>query len=169
MFALHADLARLAALPRGARLIGLDLGTKTIGVAMSDVERRIATPLETIARRRFTEDADRLAALAARYGVGGLVLGLPINMDGTEGPRAQATRAFLRNLGGPLPLPAAFWDERLSTAAVERAMIAADASRRRRAATVDRAAAAYILQGALDRIASAHRGEMGHSTTFNER
>lgn len=167
MFALDADLARLAALPRGARLIGIDLGTKTIGVALSDVERRIATPLETIARRRFAEDAERLAALSARFGVGGLVLGLPINMDGTEGPRAQATRAFLRNLVRALPLPAAFWDERLSTAAVERAMIAADTSRRRRAATVDRAAAAYILQGALDRIASAGRDERGGSTTFN--
>ena len=167
MFTLDSDLARLAALPRGARLIGIDLGTKTIGVAMSDVERRIATPLETIARRRFAEDAARLTSLAARFGVGGLVLGLPINMDGTEGPRAQATRAFHRNLGRALPLPAAFWDERLSTAAVERAMIAADTSRRRRAATVDRAAAAYILQGALDRIASAQREEMRRYATLD--
>lgn len=145
-------LALLATLPRGRRLLGFDLGTKTIGLALSDVERRIATPLETIARRKFTLDAERIRSLAERFDVGGLVFGLPVNMDGSEGPRAQATRAFVRNLRPILALPAAFWDERLSTAAVTRALIAADASRRRRAEVVDKLAAAYILQGALDRL-----------------
>lgn len=148
----ETDLERLATLPRGARLLGFDLGTKTIGLALSDVERRLATPLETIARGKFTADAGRIAKLAQRHGVGGLVFGLPVNMDGSEGPRAQATRAFARNLVRLLPLPAAFWDERLSTAAVTRMLIEADASRARRAALVDRMAAAYILQGLLDRL-----------------
>ena len=152
----HAELELLNGLPRGARLLGLDLGTKTIGLALSDVERRLATPLETIGRVKFTPDAARIAAVSARYGVGGLVFGLPVNMDGSEGPRAQATRAFARNLGRTLPLPVAFWDERLSTAAVTRTLIEADASRARRAAVVDRMAAAYILQGLLDRL-SHHR------------
>ena len=147
-----AALGQIADLPRGFRLLGFDLGTKTIGIAMSDVERRIATPLETIARTKFTADAQRIAALVARFGIGGLVLGLPVNMDGSEGPRAQATRAFARNLQALVPLPLAFWDERLSTAAVTRALIAADASRARRAEIVDQVAAAYILQGALDRL-----------------
>ncbi len=145
-------LAALAALPRGERLLGLDIGTKTIGLAMSDVERRLASPLETISRGKFAKDAERIAALVQRYRIGGLVAGLPVNMDGSEGPRAQATRAFMRNLARLLPLPMSFWDERLSTAAVQRALIEADASRAKRAEVVDRMAAAYILQGAIDRI-----------------
>jgi putative holliday junction resolvase len=134
-----------------ARLMGLDLGTKTIGLALSDVERRIATPLETIKRVKFTPDAERIKALAERYEVGGLVFGLPLNMDGTEGPRSQATRAFVRNLKPILPLPILFWDERLSTMVVTRTLLDADASRAKRADAVDKMAAAYILQGALDR------------------
>lgn len=152
MIELSADLATLAELPRGRRLLGFDLGTKTIGLAMSDVERRMATPLETIARTKFREEADRLRLIVERFGIGGLVFGLPVNMDGSEGPRAQATRAFARNLRNLVSLPIAFWDERLSTAAVERSLIAADASRLKRAAVIDRMAAAYILQGAIDRI-----------------
>ena len=151
-----AELA--AGLARGERLLGVDLGTKTIGLALSDVERRIATPLETIQRVKFTPDEERLRAVSARHGVGGLVVGLPLNMDGSEGPRAQATRAFVRNLGPLLALPVAFWDERLSTAAVTRALIDADASRARRAVLVDKMAAAYILQGALDRLRSGGLG-----------
>jgi putative holliday junction resolvase len=139
--------------PRGA-LIGLDLGTKTIGVAVSDPDRRLATPVETIARTRFGLDAERLVELAAERRAVGFVLGLPINMDGSEGPRAQATRAFARNLAKLTALPIALWDERLSTAAVERALIAADVSRARRKAVIDQHAAAYILQGALDRLAN---------------
>lgn len=140
-------------LPLRGALIGLDLGTKTIGVAASDPDRRLAAPVETIARTRFTLDAERLLALADERKAIGFVLGLPINMDGTEGPRAQATRAFARNLAALTALPIALWDERLSTAAVERALIAADASRKRRKAVIDQHAAAYILQGALDRLA----------------
>ena len=132
------------------RLMGLDLGTKTIGLALSDVERRIASPLETIARKKFTQDAARIAALCACHGVGGLVLGLPLNMDGSEGPRAQSARSFARNLSPILPLPVLFHDERLSTAAVTRALLEADASRARRGQLVDKLAAAYILQGCLD-------------------
>ena len=139
-------------LPPGARLLGLDLGTKTIGLALSDVTRSVATPLETIRRAKFQKDADSLLAVAARFEVGGLVIGLPLNMDGSEGPRAQATRAFARNLASRTELPMAFWDERLSTAAVTRTLIEADASRARRAELVDKMAAAYILQGALDRL-----------------
>jgi putative holliday junction resolvase len=138
--------------PRGA-LIGLDLGSKTIGVAASDPDRRLAAPVETIARKRFTSDAERLMALAGERRAVGFVLGLPINMDGTEGPRAQATRAFARNFAKLTALPIALWDERLSTAAVERALIEADASRSKRKAVIDQHAAAYILQGALDRLA----------------
>jgi putative holliday junction resolvase len=137
--------------PRGA-LIGLDLGTKTIGVAVSDPDRRLATPVKTIARQRFGRDAERLFELAAERRAVGFVLGLPVNMDGTEGPRAQATRAFARNLAKLTALPIALWDERLSTAAVERALIAADVSRTKRKAVIDQHAAAYILQGALDRL-----------------
>lgn len=137
--------------PRGA-LIGLDLGTKTIGVASSDPDRRLATGVETISRKNFTTDAQRLLALAKERNATGIVLGLPINMDGSEGPRAQATRAFARNLSKLTELPIALWDERLSTAAVERELIAADASRKKRAAVIDQHAAAYILQGALDRL-----------------
>ena len=132
-----------------ARLIGLDLGTKTIGLALSDVERRIATPLETIKRVKFTPDVGRIKDLAARHEVGGLVFGLPLNMDGTEGPRSQATRAFVRNMKPLLPLPVLFWDERMST--LTRTLLDADASRAKRADAVDKMAAAYILQGALDR------------------
>jgi putative holliday junction resolvase len=137
---------------RGA-LIGLDLGTKTIGVAASDPDRRLATPVETIARKSFTSDAARVLALAAERRAAGFVLGLPVNMDGSEGPRAQSTRSFARNLARLTELPIALWDERLSTAAVERELIAADVSRARRAAVIDAHAAAYILQGALDRLA----------------
>jgi len=147
------DIAELA--PRiGARqrLIGVDLGTKTIGLALSDVERRIATPLETIRRTKFTKDAARLAELADKFDVAALVIGLPLNMDGSEGPRAQATRAFARNFGALTPRPCVFWDERLSTAAVTRSLILQDASRAKRAEVIDKMAAAYILQGALDRL-----------------
>jgi putative Holliday junction resolvase len=143
----------VALLPKRGALIGLDLGTKTIGVAVSDPERRVAAPVETIARGRFQTDAQRILALAAERRAVGLVLGLPINMDGSEGPRAQSTRAFARNLARLMELPIALWDERLSTAAVERALIAADASRASRKAAIDAHAATYILQGALDRLA----------------
>ena len=138
--------------PRGA-LIGLDLGTKTIGVATSDPDRKLATAVETVARKTFTADAQRLLALAAERHAVGFVLGLPINMDGSEGPRAQSTRAFARNLGKLTELPIALWDERLSTVAVERDLIAADVSRKKRGAVIDQHAAAFILQGALDRLA----------------
>jgi putative Holliday junction resolvase len=135
-----------------ARLLGLDLGTKTIGMALSDVTRSVATPYRTLQRTKFTTDAEAIAAAIAEHGVGGLVIGLPLNLDGSEGPRAQSTRAFARNLAGLVELPIVFWDERLSTAAVERHLIEADASRKRRAEVIDRMAAAYILQGALDRL-----------------
>ena len=134
-----------------ARLMGIDLGTKTIGLALSDVEKRIATPLETIKRVKFTPDVQQIKALVERYDVGGLVFGLPLNMDGSEGPRSQATRAFVRNLKPLLPLPVLFWDERMSTMVVTRTLLDADASRAKRADAVDKMAAAYILQGALDR------------------
>jgi putative Holliday junction resolvase len=146
-----ADAAAL--LPERGALIGLDLGTKTIGVAVCDPDRRVATPVETIMRKRFALDAGRILALAAERRAAGVVLGLPINMDGSEGPRAQSTRAYARNLAKLTELPIALWDERLSTAAVERALIAADASRAKRKAVIDAHAAAYILQGALDRLA----------------
>jgi len=139
-------------LPARGALIGLDLGTKTIGVATSDRDRRLATGVETIARARFKSDLQRLLALAAERGAVGFVLGLPVNMDGSEGPRAQSTRSFARNLANHTELPIALWDERLSTAAVERDLIAADASRAQRKAVIDQHAAAYILQGALDRL-----------------
>ena len=137
---------------RGA-LVGLDLGTKTIGVAVSDPDRRLATGVETIQRKAFKLDAAQLLAIASERNATGFVLGLPINMDGSEGPRAQSTRAFARNLARLTELPIAFWDERLSTAAVERDLIAADVSRAKRAAVIDQHAAAFILQGALDRLA----------------
>jgi putative Holliday junction resolvase len=137
--------------PRGA-LIGLDLGTKTIGVATSDPDRKLATGVETIARTAFTADAARLIALAQERRAAGFVLGLPVNMDGSEGPRAQSARAFARNLARLTELPIALWDERLSTAAVERELIAADVSRAKRAAVIDQHAAVFILQGALDRL-----------------
>ena len=138
--------------PRGV-LMGIDLGTKTIGVAGSDPDRRLAAGIETIARKNFSTDAQRLLALAAERSAVGFVLGLPINMDGSEGPRAQSTRAFARNLGKLTDLPIAFWDERLSTAAVERQLIEADVSRKKRAAVIDQHAAVFILQGALDLLA----------------
>lgn len=146
-------LDQFLALPEHARLLGLDLGTKTIGLALSDVERRIATPLETIQRIKFRQDAAALLKVAEKHAIAGLVIGLPLNMDGTEGPRVQSTRAFVRNLAPLTTLPIVFWDERMSTLAVTRTLLDADASRARRAAVVDKMAAAYILQGALDRLA----------------
>jgi len=151
-----AQIIALEALPPllapQARLLGVDLGDKTIGLALSDSRRIIASPLETLKRTKFRADAERLLALAKLHDVGALVVGLPRNMDGSEGPRAQSTRAFVKNLAPLTTLAIAFWDERLSTAAVTRTLIAADASRKRRAALVDKMAAAYILQGALDRL-----------------
>lgn len=152
LLALQSALERL---PRTSRLMGLDLGTKTIGIATSDRSRQIATPITTIIRTKFTQDATELLAIAARENVGVLVLGLPINMDGKEGPRAQATRAFARNLAKLTPLAIVFWDERLSTAAVERMLIDADASRATRDKVVDKLAAAWILQAALDALRQA--------------
>ena len=142
----------LESVPEGARLMGLDLGTKTIGVATSDRTRQIATPIETIERTKFTEDAGRLLAIVEREYIGLIVLGLPVNMDGSEGPRAQSTRAFARNLAKLTPIPIVFWDERLSTAAVERMLIAADTSRAKRDMVVDKLAAAWLLQSALDSL-----------------
>ena len=144
------DLA--ASLEPGRRLIGIDLGTKTIGLAVSDVTRTVGSPLVTIKRTKFGKDAAELLALCEENEVGGLILGLPVNMDGSEGPRAQATRAFARNLGNLTDIPVAFWDERLSTTAVTRTLLEADASRKRRGEVVDKMAAAYILQGALERM-----------------
>ncbi len=154
-----APLESLATLPRFARLMGLDVGTKTIGLALSDVERRIATPLETIQRVKFGKDAEALLKHAVKFDVQALILGLPLNMDGTEGPRAQSTRAFARNLAQLTQLPLIFQDERMSTQAVTRALMEADASRAKRAEAVDKMAAAYILQGALDRLARIAAGE----------
>jgi len=136
----------------GQRLIGADLGTKTMGLALSDVERRIATPLETIRRTKFAKDAARLVTLMEKFDAAALVIGLPLNMDGSEGPRVQAARAFVRNFGLLSARPCVFWDERLSTMAVTRSLIALDVSRAKRARAVDRMAAAFILQGALDRL-----------------
>ena len=144
-----------AAVPTGKRLLGLDLGSKTIGLAICDSSFAIASPLETLRRRKFTQDAIDLEALIAERDVGGLVLGLPRNMDGSEGPRAQSTRQFAANLLGRSDIPIAFWDERLSTVAVERLLIdEADLSRRKRGDVVDKMAASYILQGAIDLIAA---------------
>lgn len=142
----------LTALPPSGKILGLDLGTKTIGVAISDGMRYSATPLETIARKKFTQDAERLVALIAENAAVGIVLGLPLNMDGSEGPRVQSTRAFARNLARLIAIPIVFWDERLSTAAVTRTLIEADVRRDRRAEVVDKLAASYILQGALERL-----------------
>ena len=141
------------ALAPGQPIAGLDLGTKTIGVAVSDGLRHIATPLLTIRRTKFTEDAARLMQIIAARQICGLVLGLPLNMDGSRGPRVQSTEAFARNLTRLTDLPIAFWDERLSTVAAERALLEADASRMRRKEVIDAVAAGYILQGALDRMA----------------
>jgi putative holliday junction resolvase len=143
------------AMPPGKRLMGLDVGTKTIGLALSDTRRVIATPFETIRRRRFSEDMAQLFALIDTHEVGGLVVGLPLTLAGVGGPRTQSVRQFARNLIAFRDLPIAFWDERLSTAAVTREMIAADLSRKRRGEIIDRVAAAYILQGCLDYLASA--------------
>jgi putative holliday junction resolvase len=142
----------LSAIPPSGKILGLDLGTKTIGVAVSDGMRYSATPLETIKRTKFTQDAERIVTLIAENQVVALILGLPLNMDGTEGPRVQSTRAFARNLAPKIAIPVAFWDERLSTSAVTRMMIEADLRRDRRAEVVDKLAASYILQGALDRL-----------------
>jgi len=145
-----ADLKPL--LRKGARLLGLDVGTKTIGMALSDTTLLVATPLDTIRRTRFRDDVKRILAEIERHGVGAIVVGLPLALDGGDSSRTQGVRQFARNLLAHLDLPIVFWDERLSTAAVERSMIAADLSRRRRAELIDRAAAAYILQGLLDRL-----------------
>jgi putative holliday junction resolvase len=151
-----ASVVAIEALPqllqREARLLGLDVGTKTVGMALSDVTRAIATPYDTIRRTKFTEDVKLISKVIAASEVGALVIGLPINLDGSEGRRAQSTRAFARNLANHVDLPIVFWDERFSTAAVERHLVEADASRKRRAEVIDRMAAAYILQGALDRL-----------------
>ena len=149
--------ALVAALPPQGALAGLDLGEKTIGVAVSDLRRTVATPLETIRRVKFTQDAARLLQIAQGRGLAGLVLGLPLNMDGTEGPRCQSTRAFARNLSGLTDLPIGFWDERLSTVAAERALLDFDTSRARRAQVIDHVAAGFILQGFLDRLAVMRR------------
>ncbi|WP_131117347.1 Holliday junction resolvase RuvX [Lichenihabitans psoromatis] len=141
------------------RVIGIDLGTTTIGLALSDVERSIATPLETIRRTKFTKDVERLAAIIAQYGVAAIVIGLPLNMDGSEGPRVQSTRSFVRQINPMIPLPVCFWDERLSTAAVTRSLIDQDVSRAKRCEVVDKMAAAYILQGVLDRLRHLARAE----------
>ncbi len=144
-----------AALPATGRLIGIDGGTTTLGLALSDVSRTIASPLETIQRTKFKADAARLLSLIEEHNICGLVLGLPTNMDGSQGPRVQATRALAHNLNGLTPIPILLWDERLTTAAAQRMLIAADASRKRRADVIDKLAATLILQGALDRIRNA--------------
>ena len=146
-----------AALAPGRRLIGIDAGTKTLGLALSDVSRTIASGLETIRRTKFTADATRLLALADTHEVAGFVIGWPVSLDGSEGPRAQATRALARNLGRLSARPMLLWDERLSTVAAERALLEADTSRRRRAELIDKVAATLILQGALDRMRHAER------------
>ena len=142
----------LAVLPPNRAICGLDLGDKTIGFAVSDLRRQVATPLLVIRRTKFTEDAARLLALLAERNLAGIVLGLPLNMDGSEGPRVQSTRAFARNLIRLTDLPITYWDERLSTVAAERALLEADTSRKRRSQVIDQVAAGYILQGALDRM-----------------
>ncbi|MFO1185257.1 MAG: Holliday junction resolvase RuvX [Bauldia sp.] len=154
----------VAALPASGPLLGLDLGTKTIGVAISDIGRRVASPLTTLAKRRFADDAEALRTIVAERAAVGFVLGLPLNMDGSEGPRVQATRAFARNLAAAISLPIAFWDERLSTAAVTRTLIEADRSRARRAELVDKMAASYILQGFLDRLRTLAAGKRAPTT-----
>ena len=148
------DIAGLmAALPPSGAIAGLDYGEKTIGIAISDLRRRVATPTTIIRRAKFTEDAARLMQIVAEREIRGLILGLPLNMDGSAGPRVQSTQAFARNLARLTELPIAFWDERLSTDAAERALLEADASRKRRKEVIDAVAAGYILQGALDRMA----------------
>ena len=153
MTAVVLPLAEIAPLlPARGALLGLDLGTKTIGVAVSDPDRKLATGVETVRRKNFSADAARLISLVKERKAVGIVLGLPVNMNGSEGPRAQSTRAFARNFAERSGLPVGLWDERLSTAAVERDLLAADASRAKRAAVIDQHAAAFILQGALDRL-----------------
>lgn len=148
------DISEFAAsLPSVGAIAGLDLGTVTIGVAVTDSFRRVATPLETIKRTKFGKDATALLNILAKRQITGLILGLPLNMDGSEGPRCQSTRAFARNLEPLTDLPIAYWDERLSTVAAERALLEADTSRKRRSEVIDHVAASYILQGALDRLA----------------
>lgn len=148
-----ADIAGFAeALPAVGAVMGLDFGEKTIGVAVSDRMRSVASPLETVRRAKFTLDAGRLMEIAAAREIAGVVIGLPLNMDGSEGPRCQSTRAFARNLERLTPLPIGFWDERLSTVAAERALLEADTSRKRRGEVIDHVAAGVILQGALDRL-----------------
>jgi putative pre-16S rRNA nuclease len=144
-------------LPAGTRLLGLDVGTKTVGMALSDTTHIIATPLDTIRRTRFRDDLKRLLDEIAKHRIGGLVIGLPLALDGSDSPRTQGVRQFARNLMAHTELPVAFWDERLSTAAVERGMIEADLSRRRRAELIDKVAAAYILQGLLDHLSHRNR------------
>lgn len=151
------DVEAFADLIVPGRLIGIDAGTKTLGLALSDVTRTIASALETIRRTKFRDDAKRLLDLARDHAIQGFVLGLPANLDGSEGPRAQATRAFARNLNALSPLPILLWDERLTTAEAERMLIAADTSRKRRADVIDKLAATLILQGALDRMRSLPR------------
>ncbi len=148
-----------AALPRFGALAGLDLGTQTIGVALSDPLRQVASPIRTIKRKKFTLDATALEEILAARDVTGIVLGLPLNMDGSEGPRCQSTRAFARNMAARIALPIGFWDERLSTVAAERALLEADTSRKRRGEVIDHVAASYILQGALDRFRYLARDE----------
>jgi putative Holliday junction resolvase len=148
-----------AALPRFGALAGLDLGTQTIGVALSDPLRQVASPIRTIRRKKFTLDATALEEILAARDVAGIVLGLPLNMDGSEGPRCQSTRAFARNMAARIALPIGFWDERLSTVAAERALLEADTSRKRRGEVIDHVAASYILQGALDRFRYLARDE----------
>lgn len=151
----------LAALPANRAIAGLDLGDKTIGVALSDLRRQVATPVEVIRREKFTIDAAKLLALLQARGAAGIVLGLPLNMDGSIGPRVQATQAFARNLEKLTALPICYWDERLSTVAAERALLEADTSRKRRKEVIDQVAAGYILQGALDRMAHMGREQLG--------
>ena len=151
---IHPLIEAAALWPARGALIGLDLGTKTIGVAVSDPDRKLATGIETIQRRTFTADAKRLLSLSAERNVVGFILGLPINMDGSEGPRAQSTRAFARNFAKLTDLAIGLWDERLSTVAVERELIDMDMSRAKRAKVIDEHAAIFILQGALDRLAT---------------
>jgi len=141
-------------LKKSERLLGLDLGSKTIGIALSDVMRTVATPMETIRRVKFTKDADRLLTIIREQNVGGLVLGLPKNMDGSEGPRCQSTRQFAKNMAEKTDIPIGFWDERLSTVAVTRTLLEADTSRKRRDELVDKMAASYILQGVLDNLSN---------------
>ncbi|MER5172180.1 Holliday junction resolvase RuvX [Thioclava sp. GXIMD2076] len=152
---IHEDIAEFAAaLPRMGSILGLDLGTKTIGVAGSDMLRSVASPILTIKRTKFTADAEALFKIVAERETCAIILGLPRNMDGSEGPRAQSTRAFARNIARMCELPIGYWDERLSTVAAERAMLEADLSRAKRAERIDNVAASFILQGALDRLAN---------------